>query len=84
MSVVFVKVKDKKHAEKVIKRLDRIGYKEWTGLGTTPLCDTRVIGVFSDGDYQLLGSNIHDYYLIKPKDVMNSEPVEYFLEHNHV
>lgn len=84
MSVVFVKIKDKKHAEKVINRLAIIGYNEWLRLGTTPLSDTRVIGVFSDGDYQLLESNINDYELIKPKDVMNSEPVKYFLEHNHV
>ena len=81
---VYVKIKDKKHAEKVIKRLGRIGYKEWVRLGTTPLCDTRVIGVFSNGDYQLLESNINEYELIKPKDVMDSEPVKYFLEHKHV
>lgn len=70
--------------KKVIKRLYRIGYTEWLGLGAAPLCDTRVIGVFSDGDYQLLESNINEYKLIKPKDVMNSEPVRYFLEHNNV
>lgn len=81
---VYVKIKDEKHAEKVIKRLVRIGYVEWLRLGTIPLSDTRVIGVFSDGDYQLLESNINDYELIKPKDVMNSEPVKYFLEHKHV
>ena len=80
---VYVGIKDKKHAEKVIKRLVRIGYHEWLRLGTTPLSDTRVIGVFSDGDYQLLESN-PGYNLIKPKDVMTSKPVKYFMEHKHV
>lgn len=84
MSVVYVKIKDEKHANKVIKRLYRIGYTEWSRFGTTLLSDTGVIGVYYDGDYQLLESNINEYELIKPKDVMSSEPVKYFLEHNHV
>lgn len=81
---VYVKIKDEKHAEKVIKRLVRIGYVEWLKMGTISLSCVSVIGVFSDGDYQLLASNPNNYNLIKPKDVMNSEPVKYFLEHNHV
>jgi len=80
---VYVKIKDEKHAEKVIKRLVRIGYVEWLMMGTISLSGVSVIGVFSNGEYQLLGSN-PGYNLIKPKDVMTSKPVKYFMEHKHV
>lgn len=78
---VYVKIKDKKHAMKVIKRLIRIGYKN-DALSTDD--EVRTICVFSDGTYQLLSLPDWGDDMIKPKDVMNSEPVQYFLEHNHV
>ena len=77
---VYVKIKDEKHAEKVIKRLVRVGYKEFGS--TIPLDEVVSIDVFDDGDYQLL--NFEELATIKPKDVMSSAPVKYFLEHNHV
>jgi len=52
-------------------------------MGTISLSGVSVIGVFSNGEYQLLGSN-PGYNLIKPKDVMTSKPVKYFMEHKHV
>ena len=81
---VYVNIKDEKHAEKVIKRLVRIGYVEWLKMGTISLSWVRTIGVFSDGTYQLLSLPDWGDDMIKPKDVMNSKPVKYFLEHNHV
>ncbi|AIM50882.1 hypothetical protein Ln9_0033 [Leuconostoc phage Ln-9] len=81
MSEVFVKIKDKKHAIKVMKRLVRIGYKK-TEFSTDH--KVRTICVFSDGTYQLLTRSDCWGTRIKPKDVMNSEPVYYFLERNHV
>ena len=79
---VYVKIKDEKHAEKVIKRLVRIGYKEYGPLLTLPYNQVKTISVYDDGDYQLL--NYKETIEIKPKDLMDSEPVKYFLEHNHV
>lgn len=82
MWVVNVRIKDEKHAKKVIKRLVRIGYKEYMSVLTVPLDRVKNISVYDDGNYQLL--NYREHIEIKPKDVMNSEPVKYFLEHNHV
>lgn len=80
LKYVYVKIKDEKHAKKVIRRLTRIGYKKEI-LSTDK--EVRTICVFSDGTYQLL--SLSDWSdMIKPKDVMNSEPVKYFLEHNNV
>jgi len=78
---VYVKIKDKKHAMKVIKRLIRIGYKN-DALSTDD--EVRTICVFSDGTYQLLSLASGWGIRIKPKDVMTSKPVKYFMEHKHV
>lgn len=81
---VYVKIKDEKHAEKVIKRLVRIGYR-YEELSTTS--DLRVVSticVFDDGTYQLLSLSSGWGIRIKPKEVMNSKPVKYFMEHRHV
>jgi len=79
---VNVRIKDEKHAKKVIERLVRIGYKEYKATLGIPLYLVKNISVYGDGDYLLLSykENIE----IKPKDLMDSEPVKYFLEHNHV
>ena len=79
---VNVRIKDEKHAKKVIERLVRIGYKEYLPTLRIPLYLVKSISVYDDGDYLLLSykENIE----IKPKDLMDSEPVKYFLEHNHV
>ena len=82
MKTVYVKIKDKKHAEKVIKRLVRIGYREYISFFPIPRSHVKTIAVYSDGDYQLLSRE--DSNAIKPKDIINSEPVKYFMEHNHV
>jgi len=82
MHEVNVRIKDEKHAKKVIERLVRIGYKEYESVLTVPLDRVKNISVYDDGDYQLL--NYRENIEIKPKDVMNSKPVKYFLEHNHV
>lgn len=79
---VNVRIKDEKHAKKVIERLVRIGYKEYESVLTVPLDGVKNISVYDDGDYQLL--NYRENIEIKPKDVMSSEPVKYFLERNHV
>jgi len=81
MMFVYVKIKNEKHAIKVMRRLVRIGYKK-DMLSTNK--EVRTIAVFSDGTYQLLSLPDWGDNMIKPKDVMNSEPVKYFLEHNHV
>lgn len=78
---VYVKIKDEKHTKKVIKRLIRIGYKKDV-LSTDK--EVRTICVFSDGTYQLLSLPDWGDDMIKPKYVMDSEPVKYFLEHSHV
>ena len=82
MKVVYVKIKDEKHAEKVIKRLARIGYRNYNSFFLLPLDHVKTIALYSDGDYQLLSHERNN--AIKPKDIMNSELVKYFLEHNHV
>jgi len=82
MHEVNVRIKDEKHAKKVIERLVRIGYKEYESVLTVPLDRVKNISVYDDGDYQLL--NYRENIEIKPKDVMNSKPVKYFMEHNHV
>ena len=79
---VNVRIKDEKHAEKVIKRLIRIGYKEYALALRLPLDRVKTITVYDDGDYQLL--TFEENRSIKPKELMKSEPVKYFLEHNHV
>lgn len=79
---VNVRIKDEKHAKKVIKRLVRIGYKKYESVLPIPLDHVKNISVYDDGDYQLL--NYRENIEIKPKDLMDSEPVKYFLEHNHV
>ena len=82
MSHVYVKIKDEKHAKKVIKRLDRIGYDKIDGL-TDTIGEVMAICVFDDGDYQLLNTpNWPD--MIKPKELMGSRTVKYFLENKHV
>ena len=81
LKYVYVKIKNEKHAIKVMRRLVRIGYKK-DELNTDK--EVRTICVFSDGTYQLLARSDCWGIRIKPKDVMNSEPVQYFLEHNHV
>lgn len=82
MEVVFVKIKDKKHAEKVIERLVRMGYKEYKSTLRIPLYVVKNISVYDDGNYQLLSHKENNE--IKPKDLMDSDPVKYFLEHNNV
>lgn len=82
MDEVNVRIKDEKHAKKVIERLVRIGYKEYESVLTVPLDRVKNISVYDDGDYQLL--NYRENIEIKPKDVMSSEPVKYFLGHKHV
>ena len=79
---VNVRIKDEKHTKKVIERLVRVGYKEYESRLTIPYNQVKTISVYDDGDYQLL--NYRENIEIKPKDVMSSEPVKYFLEHNHV
>lgn len=79
---VNVRIKDEKHAKKVIKRLVRIGYKEYESFLTIPYDHVKTISVYDDGDYQLL--NYKETIEIKPKDVMDSEQVKYLMEHNHV
>lgn len=82
MDVVYVKIKDEKHANKVIKRLVRVGYKNYHSFFTLSLDQVKAIAVYSDGEYQLLSHERNNE--IRPKDLMNSEPVNYFLENNHV
>lgn len=83
MIAVYVKIKDKKHAIKVIKRLVRIGYQEFDSWGyTLPIEHAKSIAVYSDGDYQLLSQS--KPHMIKPKDIMNSTSVNYFMEYKYV
>jgi hypothetical protein len=82
MVEVNVRIKDEKHAKKVIERLVRVGYKEYEPRLTLPYNQVKTISVYDDGDYQLL--NYKETIEIKPKYLMKSEPVKYFLEHNHV
>ncbi len=79
---VLVRIKDENHAKKVIKRLVRVGYEEFTPSSPIPISSVKKIVVYGDGDYQL--SQFVNGDMIKPKDVMNSAPVKYFLEHNYV
>ena len=79
---VNVRIKDEKHAKKVIERLVGIGYKECKAILGIPLYLVKNISVYADGDYVLLGYN--EDIEIKPKYLMDSEPVKYFLEHHHV
>ena len=81
LKYVYIKIKDEKHAKKVIRRLTRIGYKKEVWSTNK---EVRTICVFSDGTYQLLSLSFGWGIRIEPKDVMKSEPVKYFLEHNHV
>jgi len=81
LKYVYVKIKDEKHAKKVIRRLTRIGYKKEVRSTNK---EVRTICVFSDGTYQLLSLSFGWGIRIEPRDIMSSEPVKYFLEHNHV
>lgn len=82
MSHVYVKIKDEKHARKVIKLLRKIGYEQ-KGSTAYSIGGVKAICVFNDGDYQLLKL---PYYpdMIKPKELMTSEPVLSFLENKYV
>lgn len=84
MNAVYVKIKDEKQAEKVIKNLVRIGYSRAFLNGTENLAQVKIIYVSKRGIYQLLQCPDAWGARIKPKDLLNSEPVKYFMEHKHV
>lgn len=85
-SWVNISVKKPRDVENVMALLNRVGFHEdddWLyKIPNIQLKEIKSICIFSSGMYQLL--NFEEESTTQPKDLMNSKPVKYFLEHNHV
>lgn len=85
-SFVNVKIKNSIQVKNAIKQLSDVGFHEddeWLyTVVKLDMSEIKAVCIFSSGIYQLL--NFEEDNMIEPKDMMNSEPVKYFMEHRYV